>query len=105
LYFKDGDKLDVENYTKYILWFIGGGLFFWSTLALMTNKTVMPVLLLFLALQQFFYIGCLDIFLDQKMKYFFTFFRIFRFEHTKLTYFFLDYKIIDVSSLTQIFYN
>ena len=50
VYFKDGDKLDVENYTKYILWSIGGGLFFWFTLALLTNKTVMPILLLFLAL-------------------------------------------------------
>jgi len=56
-------------------------------------------------MQQFFYLGCLDIFLDQKFSYFFTFFRIFRFEHTKLTYFFLDYNLIDVSSLTKVFYN
>ena len=50
VFFKEGDKIDVENYTKYILWFIGGGLFFWLTIALLTNKTVMPVLLILLAL-------------------------------------------------------
>jgi len=43
--------------------------------------------------------------LDQKLSYFFSFFRIFRFEHTKLTYFFLDYKFIDPASLTKVFYN
>lgn len=39
------------------------------------------------------------------MKYFFTFFRIFRFEHTKLTYFFVDHNIVETDSLTQISYN
>jgi|LauGreDrversion4_2_1035121.scaffolds.fasta_scaffold75305_5 hypothetical protein len=78
---------------------------FWLTISLLTNKTVMPVLLIFLSLQQFFYLGCLDIFLDQKLFYFFTFFRIFRFEHVKLTYFFLDYNLIDISSLAKVFYN
>jgi hypothetical protein len=39
------------------------------------------------------------------MKYFFTFFRIFRFEHTKITYFFMDYNLLDASKFTSVFYN
>jgi hypothetical protein len=57
-FFKEVDKIDVENYARYILWFLSGGLFFWGTIALFTNKTVMPVLLIFLAIQQFFFLGC-----------------------------------------------
>lgn len=49
-FFKTEDKQDVENYAKYILWFVGGGLCFWLTLSLLTNKTTMPALLIFLAL-------------------------------------------------------
>ena len=60
---------------------------------------------LLLSIQQFFYIGCQDLFFDKKLQYFFTFFRIFRFEHTKLTYFFMDYKLIDVDLLAKVFYN
>ena len=39
------------------------------------------------------------------MKYFFTFFRIFRLEHTKLAYFFADYNLIDTVSFLKLTYN
>jgi hypothetical protein len=35
-FFKETDKLDVENYSRFILWFISGGITFWLTLSLMT---------------------------------------------------------------------
>jgi len=105
-HFKDQDKLDVENYARYILWVVAGGITFWLTASILTNKTVMPVVFIFLAFQQFFYIGCQDIYLGQKLSYFFTFFRIFRLEHSKLTYLFVDYKLIDLPSLSkQVDYN
>jgi hypothetical protein len=34
------------------------------------------------------------------MRYFFTFFRIFRFEHSKVTYFFRDFSLLDFESLS-----
>jgi hypothetical protein len=45
------------------MWFLGGGIIYWLTISILTNKTVMPVLFVLLALQQFFYIGCMDIYL------------------------------------------
>lgn len=49
-HFKDMDKEEVENYARYILWFIGGGVIFWLTIAFSTDKTLMPVLFILLAL-------------------------------------------------------
>jgi len=43
------DKLDVENYSRYILWFIAGGIVYWLTFGIFTNKSVLPVLFLILA--------------------------------------------------------
>ena len=39
------------------------------------------------------------------MSYYFSFFRIFRFEHTKLTQFFTGYNIVDTSLLASVNYN
>lgn len=39
------------------------------------------------------------------MSYYFSFFRILRFEHTKLTQFFTDYNIVDTSLLASVNYN
>lgn len=39
------------------------------------------------------------------MSYYFSFFRIFRFEHSKLTQFFTDYSLVDPSQLAQVDYN
>ena len=39
------------------------------------------------------------------MNYFFTFFRIFRFEHSKVTTFFKDYDLLDFEALPTLFYN
>jgi hypothetical protein len=57
-YFAPKDIYEVEAYSSYILWCVGGAVVFWLTISLSTDKTVMPVLLLLLGLQQFFYISC-----------------------------------------------
>jgi hypothetical protein len=57
-YFKPSDKADVESYSQYILWCVGGAVIFWLTIAIATDKTVMPVFLLVLGMQQYFYISC-----------------------------------------------
>jgi hypothetical protein len=49
-HFKDQDKEEVEQYTRYILWFIGGGITFWLTISILTDKTILPVLFVALAL-------------------------------------------------------
>jgi hypothetical protein len=39
------------------------------------------------------------LFLGHKLRYFFTFFRVFRFEHTKVSYFFFDYGLLERAAL------
>jgi hypothetical protein len=48
-HFKYADKLDVETYTRYILWLVAGGITFWLTVAILIDKNAMPVLLVLLA--------------------------------------------------------
>lgn len=49
-YFKPRDIADVESYSQYILWCIGGAVVFWLTIAIATDKTVMPVFLVLLGI-------------------------------------------------------
>jgi len=39
--------------------------------------------------------------LGHKLRYFFTFFRVFRFEHTKISYLFFDYDLLEGDSLSK----
>lgn len=57
-FFPAFEKRDAELYGKLTLGFIFGAISFWATISNLTGKTVIPAVVVFLAYQNFFYIGC-----------------------------------------------
>eukprot|EP00347_Sterkiella_histriomuscorum_P005396 403356774 len=104
-FFPAFEKQDAELYGKLTLGFIFAALSFWGTISQLTGKTIIPAVTVFLGFQVFFYIGCQDLYLDQKTRYFFTFFRIFRLEHAKFENFFLENNWLELNYLKQQIYN
>lgn len=48
-HFADSDKNEVETYSRYIWWFLAGGISYWLTIGIMTEKTILPVFFVVLA--------------------------------------------------------
>lgn len=51
------------------------------------------------------YLAMQDLFFDDKTKYYFSFFRIFRIEHAKIINYFLEYNWIDLSAINAYVFN
>ena len=78
------DRQVAEFYGRLILALSCGIFSFWITLSIATRKSVVPALIVLMTFQQFFYLGCIDLYLDDKTLHFFSFFKIFRLEHPKI---------------------
>ena len=75
----------IEFGGKLILSLAGSSIGLWFTIAMLTQRTIMPCFFIFLTFQHLYLLSCQDLYFEKETIHFFRYFRNFFFEPFKRT--------------------